>query len=61
MKKIEDISSPCNGDCLIDQETEFCKGCFRTMDEIANWFHMKSKEKSEVLDKTRSRMLDYLK
>jgi uncharacterized protein len=30
-------ASPCINICRMDPDNEFCLGCFRTLDEIANW------------------------
>ena len=32
-----DVPSPCISVCRVDAATEFCEGCFRTLDEIAAW------------------------
>ena len=32
-----DVASPCVKLCVIDQATGWCKGCGRTLDEIAGW------------------------
>lgn len=29
--------SPCIGVCAIDEETGYCKGCFRTVEEVTGW------------------------
>lgn len=31
------LPSPCIGICRVDARTTFCEGCFRTIDEIAEW------------------------
>lgn len=31
------VSSPCIGICRMDVRTGLCEGCFRTIDEIAQW------------------------
>ena len=31
------LRSPCIGVCRLDVETGFCEGCYRTIEEIANW------------------------
>jgi uncharacterized protein len=31
------VPSPCNSICTIDEVSGFCKGCFRTLDEVALW------------------------
>ena len=46
MKK---ISSPCNGICIMDEDTELCVGCLRTSDEIANWEEYSEEQRTEVL------------
>jgi uncharacterized protein len=33
----EPVPSPCNSVCRIDPRTQWCEGCFRTLDEIAAW------------------------
>lgn len=31
------VESPCNKICQIDPESGYCRGCLRTLDEIAGW------------------------
>jgi uncharacterized protein len=31
------VPSPCTGVCAIDPVTQLCRGCRRTLDEIAAW------------------------
>ena len=31
------VLSPCIGVCLMDSESGHCRGCFRTLGEIAAW------------------------
>lgn len=31
------LPSPCIGICHVHSVTKFCEGCFRTIDEIAEW------------------------
>jgi uncharacterized protein len=33
----KDVPSPCISLCKMDDETKQCKGCYRTVDEIAAW------------------------
>jgi len=47
--------SPCNNECIIDPVTHFCKGCFRTMEEIIRWSFISSKEQNEILQKVENR------
>ncbi len=32
-----DLVSPCIGVCQMDPVTELCRGCWRTIGEIASW------------------------
>lgn len=42
-------SSPCNGICIMDEDTEICVGCLRTSDEIANWEDYSDEQRAEVM------------
>ncbi len=44
----EVIPSPCNSVCAIDSMTGFCKGCFRSMNEIVAWGQMDNSSKRDV-------------
>jgi predicted Fe-S protein YdhL (DUF1289 family) len=41
--------SPCVAVCLIDPATGYCRGCWRTIQEIAGWLGMGADEKRRVL------------
>jgi uncharacterized protein len=41
--------SPCTGICRIDQSTGWCQGCWRTLDEIADWPLLSVREKDALL------------
>jgi predicted Fe-S protein YdhL (DUF1289 family) len=43
-----DVPSPCISVCKVDPTTEWCEGCFRTLDEIAAWSRMEDGEKKAV-------------
>jgi predicted Fe-S protein YdhL (DUF1289 family) len=43
-----DVPSPCISVCRVDAATEFCEGCFRTLDEIAAWGQMDDEGKREI-------------
>ncbi len=49
-KNENNVNSPCIKQCELDFKTGLCKGCYRTIDEIANWSLMNDKEKLRVLD-----------
>lgn len=41
--------SPCLGICLMDPRTRMCRGCWRTIDEIAGWYTADPAEKRAIL------------
>ena len=49
------LMSPCIGVCIIDNEKLYCKGCFRTMEEISKWINYTDEERINILAKTRER------
>ncbi len=46
---IEEIKSPCIGVCQMNEETGQCLGCFRTIDEIREWWNMTDGERDSVM------------
>ncbi len=43
-------TSPCIGQCYdIDEERELCLGCYRTIDEIADWDGKSPEEIRKIL------------
>lgn len=44
-----DINSPCRGICRIDEPTQLCEGCYRSIDEITRWSKMDSDQKLATL------------
>lgn len=49
------IASPCVKTCALDPVTGQCIGCYRTMDEIADWLEYSSEEKLAVLERVAQR------
>jgi predicted Fe-S protein YdhL (DUF1289 family) len=43
------LASPCLGICIVDPATRRCRGCLRTVDEIARWYEATAAEKRELL------------
>jgi predicted Fe-S protein YdhL (DUF1289 family) len=41
--------SPCVGICLVDPGSRQCRGCLRTVDEIARWYDATPAEKRALL------------
>ena len=50
-----EIKSPCRGVCTLDHKGK-CIGCFRKLDEIANWSVYNDFQRSEILKMTQLRM-----
>jgi predicted Fe-S protein YdhL (DUF1289 family) len=47
--------SPCISVCVLD-EKDICTGCYRSADEITDWFMASDEQKREVLRRARERM-----
>jgi predicted Fe-S protein YdhL (DUF1289 family) len=43
--------SPCLGICLMDPRTRTCRGCLRTVEEIAGWYTASNAEKRAILER----------
>lgn len=54
-KMTEEVKSPCNELCLIDEETGYCLGCLRTSEEIAEWGNFSEEQKIRVLNEIEQR------
>jgi len=50
-----EMKSPCKGVCTLDHKGK-CVGCFRKLDEIANWSVYTDFQRSEILKMTMLRM-----
>jgi uncharacterized protein len=42
-------ASPCIGVCVLDPATQRCRGCLRTIDEIAIWSEASAAAKKAIL------------
>ncbi len=51
----QDVPSPCTNVCRMNAQTGYCEGCFRTLDEIANWSGATPEAKLAVLAKLDAR------
>ncbi len=47
--------SPCIAVCQIDPATGYCRGCRRTIEEIAGWLGLSAEERWRVLDEVAKR------
>ena len=46
-----EVASPCVNVCQMDPQTGLCRGCLRTIDEIAGWMDYSTAEKLQVLER----------
>lgn len=49
-------ASPCTGVCAIDPVTTLCRGCARTLAEIAAWYRADEREKRAILARCEKRL-----
>jgi hypothetical protein len=42
------VPSPCINVCRIDEQSGWCEGCLRTLDEIAVWSVLADEQKRDV-------------
>ena len=55
----EHVLSPCVKVCALDPRSGYCVGCYRTIDEVANWVEMSAEDKRTVLERVaRRRVLE---
>lgn len=50
-----DVESPCIRECMIDQHTGYCRGCWRALDEISFWASYAPEEKRRVMQRLQER------
>ena len=55
---IEDIVSPCIGVCAMNDSNGFCQGCYRTVEEIREWWNMTDQEREKVMGALDQRLID---
>ena len=51
-----EIESLCIGVCAMDEATGFCQGCYRTLDEIKQWWDSDNTQKQVVIDEANARL-----
>lgn len=49
------VPSPCVKICVLDPDTRMCRGCYRTVDEVAQWVEYTAEEKLAVLERVAQR------
>ncbi len=50
--------SPCIGICDVDLHTQVCKGCHRTLDEIADWATKPDDERHAIMERLAHQMFE---
>lgn len=50
-------ASPCVSVCALNED-DVCLGCYRSAEEIADWFMASEAEKRAILDRARERRLE---
>ena len=55
------VKSPCINICLIDQKTDLCLGCGRSLIEIEKWTIYSEKEREEIIKKIKKNKLKIIK
>lgn len=58
MANIEDIVSPCIGVCAMNDATGFCHGCYRSIEEIREWWNMSDEAREQTMGALDQRMAD---
>ena len=53
------MKSPCVNVCVLDTARGICRGCGRTLDEIARWSGMSDAQRDEIMDKLAGRSIDW--
>ena len=51
----DEVQSPCISVCTINEDTGLCVGCFRTIEEIEQWWDMPSEKQREIVEKASAR------
>ena len=47
------FESPCNNNCKLNEITEICEGCGRTIKEIMDWKFMTNEERKVIMKRIR--------
>ncbi len=55
------VKSPCINICLLDQKTNLCLGCGRSLNEIEKWTIYSKKERQEIIKKIKKNKLKSVK
>ena len=53
---MSEIASPCVDICSVDATGEYCTGCGRSLDEIADWQRASEAERQAIVDQLPERL-----
>ena len=51
----EQVQSPCIDVCSMDDSTGLCLGCYRTMNEIQQWWSLNNLQKQALVEQANAR------
>ena len=52
------MDTPCIKVCAMDSATGLCRGCGRTLDEIARWGSMSDRERRTIMQVLKNRLIE---
>ncbi|MGQ0442172.1 MAG: DUF1289 domain-containing protein [Methylophilaceae bacterium] len=55
MSNHHEFQSPCIGVCAMDDLTGLCQGCYRTADEIQQWWELSVEQQHQIVVKAKAR------
>jgi uncharacterized protein len=55
MSEMMEIASPCISVCIIDDDSGYCKGCWRTASEIGGWRKADTNQRLAILERLKER------
>ncbi len=58
MSNSQEIKSPCISVCAMDDLSGLCLGCYRTLDEIKDWWDMTPAQQKNLLVELEERQLN---
>ena len=50
------METPCEKICIVDQASGLCRGCGRSLDEIASWTAYSDGERARIMDELPGRL-----
>ena len=55
MESKYNVNSPCINVCIIDTDSGFCEGCWRTLDEVNIWRRASDQTKLDIIERLHQR------